>query len=287
MSSLPTGGREPSKSSMRPARRSASCTPRVCMPTSATSPAPLLRSITSWAMRLSAGSNSADYMICDFSVSLTESCMSLLPVLAAPDKRSMQHTAEDPARVVCRRHPDGEVRAGRAAAAAVGAGPRDRRRGRRAGWPERRRRRERAVPDGTYRATEAQEPGGIVRIMTETATRAPEAGAAKTYGNIIGGRSVPSPSTFASRSSSRLADVVGHFPEATKDQVREACEAAREAFKTWSRTPAPIRGQLIGQLGKALEREKESLSRLVTREMGKTLKEARGSVQEAIDTCHF
>ncbi len=123
--------------------------------------------------------------------------------------------------------------------------------------------------------------------MAETATRAPEAGAAKTYGNLIGGRSVPSEGTFASRNSSRLADVVGHFPEATKEQVRAACEAAREAFRTWSRTPAPIRGQLIGQLGKALEREKESLSRLVTREMGKTLKEARGSVQEAIDTCHF
>ncbi len=123
--------------------------------------------------------------------------------------------------------------------------------------------------------------------MTETATQAPATGAARTYGNIIGGRSVTSPSTFASRNSSRLDDVVGHFPEATKDQVREACVAAREAFATWSRTPAPIRGQLIGQLGKALEREKESLSRLVTREMGKTLKEARGSVQEAIDTCHF
>jgi len=123
--------------------------------------------------------------------------------------------------------------------------------------------------------------------MTETATRAPEAGAARTYGNLIGGRSVPSPTSFASRSSSRLSDVVGYFPEATKEQVREACQVAREAFRTWSRTPAPIRGQVIGQLGKALEREKESLARLVTREMGKTLKEARGSVQEAIDTCHF
>src|SRR5690554_455182 len=123
--------------------------------------------------------------------------------------------------------------------------------------------------------------------MTETATEAPAAGAAKTYGNLIGWRSVTSPSTFASRNSSCLDDVVGYFPEATKDQVREACVAAREAFATWSRTPAPVRGQLIGQLGKALEREKESLARLVTREMGKTLKEARGSVQEAIDTCQF
>lgn len=109
----------------------------------------------------------------------------------------------------------------------------------------------------------------------------------RAFGNLIDGHEVASASTFLSHNSSRLEDVLGSFPEATKDQVREACQAARRAFPGWSKTPAPIRGQLIGSLGKALEREKESLSRLVSREMGKTLREARGSVQEAIDTCHF
>jgi alpha-ketoglutaric semialdehyde dehydrogenase len=108
-----------------------------------------------------------------------------------------------------------------------------------------------------------------------------------TFGNLIGGQQVASPTTFESRSSSVHADVVGVFPEATKEQVREACAVARRAFGTWSTTPAPIRGEVIGKVGDALEREKESLSRLVTREMGKTLREARGSVQEAIDTCRF
>jgi alpha-ketoglutaric semialdehyde dehydrogenase len=107
------------------------------------------------------------------------------------------------------------------------------------------------------------------------------------FGNLIGGQSVASPATFESRSSARRSDVVGVFPEATKEQVREACAVARQAFATWSRTPAPIRGEVIGKVGDALEREKEALSRLVTREMGKTLREARGSVQEAIDTCRF
>ena len=124
--------------------------------------------------------------------------------------------------------------------------------------------------------------------MTQTSTAPITSGATpRTFGNLINGNSVTSEATFESRNSSRLADVVGIFPEATKAQVREACEVANEAFAAWSKTPAPIRGQLIGSIGKALEREKESLSRLVTREMGKTLKEARGSVQEAIDTCHF
>ena len=110
---------------------------------------------------------------------------------------------------------------------------------------------------------------------------------AKTFHHLIGGTEVAGETTFESRNSSDLSDLVGIFPEATSDQVRAACRAAREAFRGWAKTPAPIRGELIGQIGDALEREKEALSRLVTREMGKTLKEARGSVQEAIDTCHF
>lgn len=109
----------------------------------------------------------------------------------------------------------------------------------------------------------------------------------KTYPSLIGGKEVSSEQCFESRNSSNLADVLGVFPETSKTQVREACQAAREAFKTWSKTPAPIRGDLVGNIGNAIAREKEALSRLVTREMGKTLKEARGDVQEAIDTCHF
>jgi aldehyde dehydrogenase (NAD+) len=81
--------------------------------------------------------------------------------------------------------------------------------------------------------------------------------------------------------------VIGDFPIANKDQVRAACQAARAAFFKWSKTPAPIRGEVIGNIAKAIAREKEALSHLLSREMGKTLKEARGDVQEAIDTCYF
>jgi alpha-ketoglutaric semialdehyde dehydrogenase len=107
------------------------------------------------------------------------------------------------------------------------------------------------------------------------------------FGHIIDGEHVDSPQTFVSRNSSNLDDVLGTFPEATPEQVRAACVAARRAFRQWRKTPAPVRGELIGAVGAAIAREKESLSRLVSREMGKTLKEARGDVQEAIDTCHF
>lgn len=109
----------------------------------------------------------------------------------------------------------------------------------------------------------------------------------RSYPHLIGGRQVTGERSFLSRNSSDTSDILGEFPEATKEQVRDAALAAGEAFKTWSRTPAPIRGQVMGLIGQAIEREKESLSRLITREMGKTLKEARGDVQEAIDTCYF
>lgn len=120
--------------------------------------------------------------------------------------------------------------------------------------------------------------------MSDTLTQNIEA---RTFPNIIAGKEVASDTTFASKNSSNLSDTIGIFPEATREQVREACRAAGEAFGTWSKTPAPIRGEVIGNIGRAIAREKEALSRLVTREMGKTLKEARGDVQEAIDTCHF
>ncbi|CAM3780324.1 aldehyde dehydrogenase family protein [Deinococcus frigens] len=109
----------------------------------------------------------------------------------------------------------------------------------------------------------------------------------RTFTHLIGGREISSPTTFVSRNASDLADVLGVFPQATIEQVRGACLAAKDAFHRWRHTPAPVRGDLIGKIGTAIEREKEHLAYLVTREMGKTLKEARGDVQEAIDTCHF
>ncbi|MBX7214531.1 MAG: aldehyde dehydrogenase family protein [Thermoflexales bacterium] len=109
----------------------------------------------------------------------------------------------------------------------------------------------------------------------------------RQFMHLIGGAEVDSPTHFLSRNSSNLDDILAEFPEATREQVRLACQTARNAAQAWRRTPAPVRGEIIGNIGAAIAREKEALSRLVTREMGKTLKEARGDVQEAIDTCHF
>jgi acyl-CoA reductase-like NAD-dependent aldehyde dehydrogenase len=110
------------------------------------------------------------------------------------------------------------------------------------------------------------------------------------YGyNFINGEEVESESgeRFNSNNPSYLKDIVGSFPTSTEKDVENACKAAAEAFKTWKHTPAPVRGEIIGNIGALLTKNKEVLAKLVTREIGKTNKEALGSVQEAIDTAHF
>ncbi len=62
---------------------------------------------------------------------------------------------------------------------------------------------------------------------------------------------------------------------------------AAEAFKTWRLMPAPQRGEIVRQIGDALRKNKEPLGKLVSYEMGKSLQEGLGEVQEMIDICDF
>jgi aldehyde dehydrogenase (NAD+) len=89
------------------------------------------------------------------------------------------------------------------------------------------------------------------------------------------------------RSACNQDDLVCTTPDSDPDDVAQACAAARTAFERWSTTPAPVRGEVVGRVGAALREHKELLSRVVCREIGKTMREARGEVQEAIDTAAF
>lgn len=107
--------------------------------------------------------------------------------------------------------------------------------------------------------------------------------------NIINGqlREAASGETFKSTNPADLSDCLGEFPLSGKQDVDDALTAARKAFETWSQMPAPTRGQIIGNMGRLLMEHKDAIVRIETREIGKTLKESAGSVQEAIDTCLF
>ncbi len=85
----------------------------------------------------------------------------------------------------------------------------------------------------------------------------------------------------------RLDEIVATVGLADATTFVEACAAARNAQRDWARVPAPVRGRAIQQLGRLVEDNAETLARIMTREIGKPIAEARGSVQEVVDTCNF
>ena len=76
---------------------------------------------------------------------------------------------------------------------------------------------------------------------------------------------------------------------ATTDKVSYEAVVARaqEAFLQWRTWPAPRRGEVVRQIGEALRHHKSDLGKLVSYEMGKSLQEGYGEVQEMIDICDF
>ena len=63
--------------------------------------------------------------------------------------------------------------------------------------------------------------------------------------------------------------------------------SANTAFKSWRTLPAPQRGEIVRQFGERLRVLKKPLGELVSYEMGKSLQEGLGEVQEMIDICDF
>jgi acyl-CoA reductase-like NAD-dependent aldehyde dehydrogenase len=112
---------------------------------------------------------------------------------------------------------------------------------------------------------------------------------ADRYLNYIGGAWVPAAGGefFENRNPADTGDLIGTFPRSASADVDAAVAAAGGAFDSWRLTPAPKRGEILYRLGQILMSRKEEISRLMTREMGKIIKETRGDVQEGIDTAFY
>ena len=72
-----------------------------------------------------------------------------------------------------------------------------------------------------------------------------------------------------------------------KSSYEKVMATAQAAFEAWRLWPAPKRGEVVRQVGEALRKNKQSLGQLVSYEMGKSLQEGYGEVQEMIDICDF
>ncbi len=80
---------------------------------------------------------------------------------------------------------------------------------------------------------------------------------------------------------------IGAVKATSEAEYNDVINKASEAFLEWRMWTAPARGEVVRQIGIALRKYKEPLGKLVSYEMGKSLQEGYGEVQEMIDICDF
>lgn len=113
--------------------------------------------------------------------------------------------------------------------------------------------------------------------------------AVKPYRNFIGGEWVESKGSKTALNSNPadVDDMLGLAPLSTADEARAAVDAAHAAFPAWRDTPGPVRGRILFRAWQIMDAEKEQLARLLTREEGKTVKEALGEIQRTINILEY
>jgi len=87
--------------------------------------------------------------------------------------------------------------------------------------------------------------------------------------------------------SPATGDFIASVYQTSEDDFENVMKTADKAFKYWRTIPAPKRGEIVRQIGNKLRLHKQELGTLVSFEMGKSLQEGLGEVQEMIDICDF
>src|SRR5436190_4157222 len=106
----------------------------------------------------------------------------------------------------------------------------------------------------------------------------------ETFKNFVNGKwkGASDGATFEDENPALRGSNVGNFPSSTPDDVREALDAADNAYKTWKRTPLSERQNYIAEFLRLLKENRDELARIVTLENGKTIKESRAGVDSAL-----
>ena len=109
-----------------------------------------------------------------------------------------------------------------------------------------------------------------------------------TLTHWINGAAVPgATSRFGDVFDPSAGEVVARVPLANSDEVESAVQAAAEAAPGWAKTPPIQRARVIFAFKELVESRKEDLSRVITREHGKVLSDAMGSVSRGIEVLEF
>ena len=111
----------------------------------------------------------------------------------------------------------------------------------------------------------------------------------ETYQNFIGGQWVGSASGrfMPNINPANRGDVIGQVPLSTSAEALEAVASAHQAYESWSRVPAPKRGDIVLRAWKIMESRKEEIGRKLAREEGKILGEALGEVQKTLNCLEY
>jgi alpha-ketoglutaric semialdehyde dehydrogenase len=106
----------------------------------------------------------------------------------------------------------------------------------------------------------------------------------ETHNNFIRGRWTASRSgaTFGNENPAKRGSDLGAFQSSTADDVRDAIDAAAEAFQSWRRTSVADRQRCVAAFLNLLKESREEIARIVTLENGKTIRESRAEVDSAL-----
>jgi aldehyde dehydrogenase (NAD+) len=107
--------------------------------------------------------------------------------------------------------------------------------------------------------------------------------------NFINGQWVePSTGEYTeNRNPANKDDLIGLYASSSAEDVNNAVEAAKEAYKKWRLIPAPRRGDVLKRVGDIMTERKNEIAFEMTREMGKVIAETKGDTQEGIDTAYY
>jgi RHH-type transcriptional regulator, proline utilization regulon repressor / proline dehydrogenase / delta 1-pyrroline-5-carboxylate dehydrogenase len=109
----------------------------------------------------------------------------------------------------------------------------------------------------------------------------------REYPLVINGRAEQAKATIVSRNPSHREQIVGHVASGTADDATKAIDAARRAFKRWSRMEATYRAEYIELVAKEMRQRRFELAAWEVYECGKPWAEADADVTEAIDFCEY
>jgi 1-pyrroline-5-carboxylate dehydrogenase len=109
----------------------------------------------------------------------------------------------------------------------------------------------------------------------------------RDYDLVIGGEKVSTDDKIISYNPSNKEEVIGRVSKANQELAEKAMQSAVEAFKTWKKTKAEVRSDVLFKAATILRRRKHEFSALLTKEAGKPWREADADTAEAIDFLEF